>query len=186
MIKDLKKLLDNKQVRFVLASILAVLLVLLTDGSFDSSSIDPVDARITELNSVYVTDVVDGDTIKVLTKDDEALTVRLIGVDTPESKHPNKEVECFALEAASYLEVMVLEDYVDLELDSSQGEYDKYGRLLAYVWDGENLINAELIENGFGFEYTYDSPYKYQTEFKQLEKDAKYNNKGLWGNCSVA
>lgn len=138
-----------------------------------------------EVNAL-VTDIVDGDTIKVQTKNGDTQTVRLIGIDTPESVHPQKPVECFAIEASKYLEELILDEQVKLEFDPTQGEADRYGRLLAYVWLGEDNINEKMIKNGFAYEYTYNFPYKYQDKFMIAEENAISNQKGLWGkSCNL-
>ena len=71
-----------------------------------------------------------------------------------------------------------------MEQDPSQNNYDRYGRMLAYVWLGHTLHNLELIHYGYAHEATYAGPYRYQTEFKAAEKDARDHNRGLW-NPSV-
>lgn len=127
-----------------------------------------------------VTRVVDGDTIKVA-KNGQEETVRLLGIDTPESVAPRKPVECFGKESSLYLTKLVQGKRVSLEQDSSQSSYDRYGRLLAYVFleDGTN-INKTLIHEGYAFEYTYDTPYIYQEDFKAEEEQARENERGLW------
>ncbi|WP_338125109.1 thermonuclease family protein [Lawsonella clevelandensis] len=67
---------------------------------------------------------------------------------------------------------------------SKLGSPDRYGRMLAYVWLGHTLHNLELIHYGYAHEATYAGPYRYQTEFKAAEKDARDHNRGLW-NPSV-
>ena len=129
-----------------------------------------------------VTRVVDGDTIKILINREEK-TIRLIGLDTPETVHPNKPVECFGIEASNEAKRLLTDKRIDLEFDKSQGEQDKYGRVLAYVIleDGTNF-NQYMIEQGYAYEYTYqNNPYKYQSEFKDAEIKAKEENRGLWG-----
>jgi micrococcal nuclease len=78
-------------------------------------------------------------------------------------------------------------NFVTLESDETQGEKDKYGRLLRYVFlpDGTNF-NLFMIEEGYAHEYTYSTRYKYQDEFRQAEVNARNNNKGLWSptTCS--
>lgn len=128
------------------------------------------------------TNIIDGDTIKVEIDGIEE-SIRLIGVDTPEMQDSRNMVECFATEAKSYLEKILINKSFSLESDQSQGERDKYNRLLKYIIldDGTN-INKAIIENGFGFEYTYNLPYKYQTEFISAEKLAMKNKFGLWAD----
>ncbi|MCK9352244.1 MAG: thermonuclease family protein [Candidatus Paceibacterota bacterium] len=128
----------------------------------------------------HVVRVVDGDTIVVKINDKKEM-VRLIGMNTPETVDPRKPVECFGKEAAEEAKKILTDRSVRLETDPSQDQRDRYGRLLAYVFlpDGTNFSRL-MIETGYGYEYTYDLPYKYQTEFKQAEKDAKENDRGLW------
>lgn len=124
--------------------------------------------------------VVDGDTLDVsINGINERL--RLIGINTPETVDPRKPVECFGKEASDKSKEMLSGKKVILESDSSQGERDKYGRLLRYVFleDGTNF-NLYMIKNGYAYEYTYNTPYKYQSEFKQAQIEAKNNNSGLW------
>lgn len=130
-----------------------------------------------------VSHVRDGDTIEVLYGDNQAQAIRLIGVDTPETVHPEKPIECFGPEASDYTKQKLLGRDVGVELDSSQGDYDSYNRILAYVYlDGENF-NLDLIKNGYGYEYTYNTAYKYQKEFKEAEGYAMTRGLGLWSSC---
>jgi micrococcal nuclease len=130
--------------------------------------------------AAQVVDVVDGDTLKVLL-DGQEETIRLIGVDTPESVHPQKPVECFGREASAMAQELAANQAVQLEADPTQDRVDRYGRLLRYVYlPGDMLLNWELIYQGYGFEYTYAVPYAYQAEFQQAERDARANQRGLW------
>ncbi|MCA9383412.1 thermonuclease family protein [Candidatus Dojkabacteria bacterium] len=131
----------------------------------------------------YVSKIVDGDTIKVII-DGEEQTVRLIGVDTPETVHPNKDVECYGLEASDFTKSLLTNKIVELEFDESQGQTDRYGRLLAYVYraDDHLFVNRELIKQGYAYEYTYNTPYKYQTEFQQDQEIASASKIGLWSD----
>ena len=118
--------------------------------------------------------VIDGDTL--LLADGER--VRLIGVDTPETKHPQKPVERFGQEAYLFTKRMAEGKEVRLEYDWQRK--DRYGRLLAYVYlmDG-TFLNAEIIKQGFGFAYT-KYPFRYLDEFRKFERDAREAKKGLW------
>lgn len=129
-----------------------------------------------------VVSVVDGDTIKV-NMNGTTETLRLIGIDTPESVHPTKPVECFGIEASNRAKELLNGKRVKLEADPSQGERDKYGRLLFYVImeDGTNF-NKKMISDGYAYEYTYNTPYKYQAEFKQAQINAETNKRGLWAD----
>lgn len=125
--------------------------------------------------------VIDGDTIDV-NLDGEMERIRLIGINTPETVDPRKLVECFSHEASEKAKDILSGKRALLESDPAQGERDKYGRLLRYVFleDGINF-NLLMIREGYAYEYTYDLPYKYQAEFKQAQKYAEKNGLGLWG-----
>ncbi len=127
-----------------------------------------------------VVKVVDGDTLDV-NIDGKIERLRLIGIDTPETFDPRKSVQCFGKEASNKAKELLMNQFVTLEADESQGERDKYKRLLRYVFlpDGTNF-NFYMISEGFANEYTYNDPYKYQAEFKQAQMDARSANKGLW------
>jgi micrococcal nuclease len=128
---------------------------------------------------------VDGDTI-VVNMNARNETVRMIGVDTPETHKPNTPVQCYGPAAAAYTKNLIGTQKVRLEADPTNQNRDRYGRLLRYVYlpDGR-LIEAELIKNGYGFAYTL-FPFTKKDNFVDLEKQAKADNRGLWGNCTVS
>lgn len=127
-----------------------------------------------------VESVVDGDTIKV-SMNGKVETLRLIGIDTPETKDPRKPVQCFGAEASRKATELLAGQKVRLEADASQGERDKYGRLLRYVWRTDGLFfNDWMIRNGYAFEYTYNTPYQYQAIFKEAQRHAADKDLGLW------
>jgi len=122
----------------------------------------------------WVTRVLDGDTIVL----DNGETVRLIGVDAPEIHHPEIPVQRFGQEAAEFLKRSVegLECTLEYEPDNLR---DRYGRLLAYVFVGGRLVNAELIRRGYAYAYTHFSFYR-RAEFIALERQARGGQRGLW------
>lgn len=126
--------------------------------------------------------VVDGDTITV-SQNGVNQTLRLIGLNTPETVDPRKPVECFGQEASAKAKELLTGKTVTLEADPTQGELDKYNRLLRYVYlpDGR-LYNKLMIEQGYAYEYTYNLPYKYQAQFKQAESEARAAKRGLWAD----
>jgi micrococcal nuclease len=124
---------------------------------------------------------VDGDTL-VLAGGEQ---VRLIGVDTPETKHPDKPVERFGHEAWKFTRRLSVGKTVRLEFDPAngyRGHRDGYGRLLAYVFlpDGK-LLNLEIIRNGYGFAYTA-FPFVRMKEFRAAQKEARLHRRGLWSD----
>lgn len=127
-----------------------------------------------------VTKVVDGDTIKI-DRNGNVETIRLIGVNTPETVDPRKEVQCFGKEASDYLSNLLHTSFVRIETDVTQDPEDRYGRMLAYVFTQDGvMVNKLLIEKGFAFEYTYNVPYQYQSQFKQAEQEARMAGVGMW------
>jgi len=128
-----------------------------------------------------VTTVVDGDTFKTETNG-QMETIRLIGIDTPEVVDPRRPVQCFGREASQKAKDILLNQRVRLVADATQGEQDKYGRLLRYVFleDG-TFFNQLMIEEGYAHEYTYESnPYQYQSGFLTAERLAREGKRGLW------
>lgn len=129
-----------------------------------------------------VTDIVDGDTLKI-NINGKIETVRLLSIDTPETKDPRKPVECFGREAANKLKELTLGKTVLLETDSMQGDRDRYGRLLRYLYllDG-TFINAQMVKSGYAFAYT-EIKSDHMEYMQNLELEAQTNNSGLWGEC---
>lgn len=133
-----------------------------------------------------VVKVIDGDTIDVEIEG-KIERLRLIGIDTPETVDPRKKVQCYGIEASNKSKEILLNNFVVLESDETQGDRDKYKRLLRYIFlpDGTNF-NLFMISEGYAYEYTYQDPYKYQFDFKEAQRVASENQKGLWNpsTCS--
>lgn len=129
-----------------------------------------------------VLSVVDGDTIKVNVRG-KTESVRLLAIDTPETVDPRKTVQCFGNEATSRMKSLVSGKYVKLVDDISQGNRDKYSRLLryAYLEDG-TFINRLMVAEGYATSYK-QYPTKFLDEFNKLEKAARENELGLWKAC---
>ena len=132
---------------------------------------------------IKVTRVVDGDTVEIT----GGQRVRYIGIDTPETVHPQKAVQCFGKEASLKNKELVEGKLVRLQKDVS--ETDKYGRLLRYVYIQKDdpaqtiFVNDYLIRQGYAHSSTYPPDIKYQDQFQQAEANARDNNRGLWTNC---
>ncbi len=122
--------------------------------------------------------VVDGDTLKVTVENREE-TIRLLLVDTPETKHPTKPVQPFGPEASKFAKDILEGKEIGLELDVS--ERDKYGRLLAYVWIGDKMFNEMLLEKGLArVAYIYQPNVKYVDQFKEIQRNAQEKGVGIW------
>lgn len=164
--------------------------VVIGDG-YATKTVTPAPTTNT-FKEATVTRVVDGDTI-VVDMQGQSYKVRLIGVNTPETKHPRKGVEYFGKEASDYTTRELTGKTVYLQKDVS--DTDKYGRLLAYVWltrpatDNPTndeitkyMFNSKLVENGYANASTYAPDIKYQEIFRSRENIARENKYGLWGD----
>jgi micrococcal nuclease len=134
--------------------------------------------------SARVVSVVDGDTIKVRV-DGHRETVRLIGIDTPESKRPNTPVECGAKNAAAAMKRLVAGRSVTLRRDPSQDAVDRYGRTLAYVDLGGGRDAGEtMIRSGWATVYVYgDVPFVRVRAYRSAAAAAKRGGLGVDGAC---
>ncbi|MCL6640521.1 MAG: thermonuclease family protein [Candidatus Rokubacteria bacterium] len=121
--------------------------------------------------------VVDGDTIQVRLGD-RIEKVRYIGIDTPEVSRRAGGPEPGAAEATALNRALVEGRRVRLELDVQ--ERDRHGRLLAYVWVGDRLVNAELVRRGYAQVMTVPPNVRYQALFLRLQRDAREAGRGLW------
>jgi micrococcal nuclease len=134
----------------------------------------------TTAEEVQVMRVVDGDTLEVqMTGRRER--VRYIGVDTPESVAPNQPVECFGREASARNKELVEGKRVRLEKDVS--DTDRFGRLLRYVWLGDEQVNARLIAEGYANVATFPPDVRNQDVYRRLQQEARTAGRGLWGAC---
>ncbi len=126
----------------------------------------------------HVERVIDGDTIVL----DGGERVRLIGIDTPEVHHPREPVQCYGSEASDYLKQRL--EGQDVYLKYQEEKTDKYGRTLAFVYLGKDLINMEMVKAGLAFAYTR-FPFKYEQIFVRVQDIAKKKRLGLWDVCVV-
>jgi micrococcal nuclease len=125
-----------------------------------------------------VTRIIDGDTIHVRV-DGRVEKVRYIGVNTPEVHHPRKGEEPGGRAAATVNRDLVDGRRVRLELDAQSR--DRYGRLLAYVWVDDTMINAELVRRGFAQVMTIPPNVRHQALFLKLQREAREARRGFWG-----
>jgi len=128
-----------------------------------------------------VTRVIDGDTIQV-NYHDHIYIVRYIGIDTPETVHPEKDIEPHGKEASAFNRELVEGRQVFLELDREK--VDIYGRLLAYVFLDTLFVNAELIRQGYAQIMTIPPNVRYAEYFILLQEEARNNQRGIWSISS--
>ena len=128
--------------------------------------------------------VIDGDTVDV-SMSGRTERVRLIGIDTPETKKPNTPIQCFGPEASKHInELLPVDTPVLLQRDVEAR--DPYGRLLGYVYrTSDNLfINQDLIINGFARPLSIAPNTAFASEFATLAQTAQNSKIGLWGECA--
>lgn len=147
-----------------------------TDATSAPTATDP---------SGMVARVVDGDTVLVTTGG-RPITVRILGIDSPETKDPRKPVQCWGPEASEFARATLLDQRVQLVADPSQDARDRYGRTLAYVRlaDGRDY-SVEAARAGVARAYTYKRPVAEHDQIAAAEADAKAAGRGLWGSCPV-
>jgi micrococcal nuclease len=142
-----------------------------------------------DYTNIYVKRSVDGDTLQL----ESGERVRLIGIDTPEVHESNKlsrdsrrtqqdknTIKKLGRRAWEFTRNLVEGKRVSLEFDVEK--YDRYGRLLAYVYlkDG-TFVNAEIVKQGYASLLTIPPNVKYADLFLQLYQEARLNKRGLWG-----
>ena len=128
-----------------------------------------------------VISVIDGDTL-IISRDGQKDTVRVLGINAPETQYSQRGAECFGDEASMYARSLLEHKNVTLIFDPSQDTRDKYGRLLAYVGlsDGRDFGQV-MIADGYAYEYTYHgNPGIHQQRYKEAQKIAKKEEVGLW------
>jgi micrococcal nuclease len=133
-----------------------------------------------------VLSIADGDTITV-DMEGKKEKIRFIGVDTPEVYHGGSTPpsECYADKAKAYTEASIDGKRVKLVADDKGSNRDKYGRLLRYVYNSQNIpIDEMLVSEGYGFAVDGFS-YSKKQEYLSLMKDAEANKKGLWALCTI-
>ena len=150
------------------------------NGGNDSGNQDFVQAVIVR--------AVDGDTA-VVKIDGQEKRVRFLGVDTPETVHPNKPVQFYGKEASNFTKENLNGRRVWLEYDSNP--QDRYGRHLAYIWLNnprtinestmrENMFNAKLLLGGYAKVMIIRPNKRYESEFKKFQEEARNKKLGVW------
>ncbi len=140
-------------------------------------------ASDSEVKIGIVADVIDGDTVD-LTIAGHLQRVRLIGIDTPETKHPDKPVECFGPEATRFTESL-LADGTEVRIERDAEARDSYHRLLVYLFriSDNSFVNLQIVQQGFARVLTIEPNTTYMGEFVTAARNARVNNRGLWKEC---
>ena len=126
---------------------------------------------------------IDGDTLTVRIAG-QKLDVRLIGVDTPETKHPTKPVECGGPEASAFT-ALHFPRGTRIEIARDIEARDRYGRLLGYLYRARDgmFLNQELLEQGHAIAYPFEPNTLFALHFADLAAKAQQNNRGMWAMC---
>jgi micrococcal nuclease len=165
--------------RAVVVAVVAAALAGSASGGWWIGGRVPADlaARVT----ATVVDVVDGDTVVVRLPDGTTDTVRLLGVDTPETVHPDRGVECFGPEASAFTKAQLLGRRVRLTRDVEAR--DRYGRRLAHLDVAGEWFNARLVREGYARLLVVPPNGAGARTLLRLELAARRAGAGRWGAC---
>jgi len=132
---------------------------------------------------VKIVKVIDGDTVDI-DIDGHTERVRLIGVNTPETKHPTKPIECFGPEASAYM-TQLLPKGTTVRIERDVEARDRYGRMLLYLYLGSDdlFINLELVARGYGTPMSIEPNTFHRNDFVRAAAQAEAANVGLWKAC---
>ena len=152
-----------------------------SDDAGDGATPVPAGDR---LAATIVRDI-DGDTVVARFANGAVADVRLIGVDTPEEYRPGTPVECGALAAARSMRELAAHRPATLVTDPTQSRFDRYGRLLAYLYVGARDLDRVQIRRGWGYTYIYENnPFQHVVSFRSAEAAARSEARGVWGRCN--
>ena len=173
------KIIKTTQMRGVIASF--ALLIGLASCSGSSQLLPPLQGGQADLGKIA--QVIDGDTVDI---DINGRTerVRLIGVNTPETKHPTKPIECFGPEASAYL-TQLLPKGTSVRIERDVEARDRFGRMLLYLYLGSNdlFINLDLVARGYGTPMSIEPNTFHRNDFVRAAAQAEAANVGLWKAC---
>ena len=151
------------------------------------SSPEPAEEETDEEEAEYdetvtVERIVDGDTIRIDPAVDDIDEVRLIGIDTPETKDPDCDVQPYGPEALTFTRDELQGEEVGLEFDEDR--VDRYDRLLAYVYLDDEMFNETLLEEGYAQVYIVSPNDRYEERFEEAQEAAQDEELGIWGLAS--
>jgi micrococcal nuclease len=169
---------SGRRARRLLALVLLAVVVVVATRARDGDGGGSAEAD----GQASVVRVVDGDTVAVSIGDREE-TVRLIGIDTPETVDPRSPVECFGREASERTKALLPEG-AGVRLVADVEARDRYDRLLAYVYrDDGTFVNLALVEDGYASVATYPPNVAHTSDFTAAAARARDEGRGLWGAC---
>lgn len=153
-----------------------IILLLLFSTKIDAHNRNIYENEDTTRIELEFYEAVDGDTAK-FNLNNEIITVRFLGIDTPETVHTQKEEQPYGQEASNYTKTRLENgDKIELEYDSNSSEKDKYGRALAWIWIDDSLLQEELVKNGLARTYMLQNNYRYAGRLQLAEEEAKNNH----------
>ena len=163
----------KKIFKFIIGILILVLIIILTFNSYYNDRIE-----------IQLIDCIDGDTAWFRVNDKKE-KVRFLGIDTPESVHPNGIVEDYGKEASDYTcNILKSATKIELEYDIKSDEYDKYGRLLAWIFVDNNNLSELLLSKGYAeVNYIYND-YKYLDNLCIVQYNAYQNKLGIWNSSN--
>ena len=141
--------------------------------------------------AVRVQRVVDGDTLKVRLADGRRQRVRLVGIDTPETKKPDTPVQCGGPQATALMRRLVLDRggrgvQVVLVRDFSQDAQDRFGRRLSYVeLPSGRDVGLAIVDAGWARAVAYDGRYARENRYEAAQARARAGDRGIWALCGV-
>lgn len=128
---------------------------------------------------------IDGDTAK-FKLNDKIITVRFLGIDTPETVHTKKEEQPYGKEASNYTKKKLESaKEIKIEYDIKAAKQDQYGRELAWIWVDNKLLQEEIILNGLAKTYMLQNNYKYASELQLAQEQAKNNRLNIWSENTL-
>jgi len=138
--------------------------------------------------SARIVRVIDGDTLRVRLSSGRQITVRLIGIDTPETKRPGVAVECGGAPASSYMRRIAFHRsrgrMVTLVSDPSQDTTDRYGRTLAYVdASGKGDLGQLMLRSGWASVYVFENPFARLARYQAAASQAEARRAAVWNRC---
>ena len=147
----------------------------------------PAPAAAAQTAKARVVRVIDGDTLKVKLATGQSATVRLIGIDTPETRKPGTAVQCGGADATARMKKLAISNgsgrRVTLTTDPTQDVVDTYGRLLAYVNAGGSDLGRSMVASGWAKVYVFKTDFRRVTTYRKAQASVKAAKRGVWRKC---